>query len=351
VLSLFVKSDVILKFSSKLTQIPTDKNSQCDDGVLFVGDKTKELLQNMVNKGQKEQVTEFYIQVRKFYQTFASKLLGYLPLKNAFLRTVRVLEPKNFADMTLETSLILLSDLCRLFPTILDDCTKDSISREWRTLKLKEISKEDLDLSAVQFWKSRKNDFPNLWTLVTAALSIPHGNASTERVFSTLHDMLSNKRANLGDLTINSTLHVKSALAYKKDTCESVFIDDNMVVAARNAYHTYKMRLQMQRKEQEEKEAEAKRMEALKKCLYAKEKAMIATTTVNEKEAKIKSKRKALDDKESHLKNLLVEYQKGLDKLHKDRKEIEKEEVEVSKKKAKISQMALSFSKDTFHVI
>jgi len=93
----------------------------------------------MVNKGQKEQVTEFYIQVRKFYQTFASKLLGYLPLKNAFLRTVRVLEPKNFADMTLETSLILLSDLCRLFPTILDDCTKDSISREWRTLKLKEV--------------------------------------------------------------------------------------------------------------------------------------------------------------------------------------------------------------------
>ena len=93
----------------------------------------------MINEGQKEQVTEFYTQVRKFYQTLASKLLGYLPLKNAFLRTVRVLAPKNFAQMTLETSLILLSDLCRLFPTILDDYTKDSINREWRLLKLKEV--------------------------------------------------------------------------------------------------------------------------------------------------------------------------------------------------------------------
>ena len=157
--------------------------------------------------------------------------------------------------------------------------------------------------------------------------------------------------SSLGELTINSTLHVKSALTYKNSTCESVVIDDNMVTAARNAHHTYKMRLQMQKKEQEEKKAEAKRMEDLKKCFQAREMSMIATATVNEKEAKLKSKRKALDDQESQLKNLLVEYQKGLDKLQKERKDIEKEEIEVSKKRAKISQMALSFNKNTFEVI
>lgn len=182
--------------------------------MLFIGTETKQLVSVHLSKGKKYDVALFYSKVRRFYETLAKKLLHYLPLTNSFLRSVRILEPHNAVQFSLETSIKLITTLSQQLPTILTSENIDSINTEFRLFKLTQVTtmlsiiyclyvnihlylkpeEDDLKLPTVAFWQRRSTHYPTIWILAKAALCVPHGNAGTERVFSTLNDLLTKKR-------------------------------------------------------------------------------------------------------------------------------------------------------------
>lgn len=79
-----------------------------------------------------------------------------------------------------------------------------------RTLRFPENIKPDE--SALYFWEKRKTEFPEFHKLAQIVLGTPGTQVSVERLFSLLNYLLSPRKYNSKELTINEILFLKCNL-------------------------------------------------------------------------------------------------------------------------------------------
>ena len=115
------------------------------------------------------------------------------------------------------------------------------------------FDKEDLRIE--EYWKSVTHNgrYPLLRKLVRMIITLPHGNAPCERVFSILKDTYRDKRVSLVDDTIRALLIVKCYLQAHNIRCHEFPISPQLLMLASNAYSSYKERLRVEARETEER--------------------------------------------------------------------------------------------------
>jgi hypothetical protein len=88
-----------------------------------------------------------------------------------------------------------------------------TIKQEWRRLRSL-VNHQYTGWEAKRMWEQiftfRKKDFPNICSLATLVFSVGLSNATVEKCFSQLTSMLSDRRTNLGPLTMENLLLIKA---------------------------------------------------------------------------------------------------------------------------------------------
>ena len=67
----------------------------------------------------------------------------------------------------------------------------------------------DKNMDILQWWKAHESDFPTLAILAKRYLAIPASSAPSERVFSTLKNIVSAKRVNMSGKTLCQLLFIR----------------------------------------------------------------------------------------------------------------------------------------------
>ncbi|CAI6376133.1 unnamed protein product [Macrosiphum euphorbiae] len=152
-----------------------------------------------------------------------------LPIDNNFFKEFQFLDPKICLDPTKRSMVTDLPLTRAKFQNFID---KNKAVEEWceilyfysneQVLKLK-----NLDIPG--FWQeiNKAKDFSsdilklsNICTLAKLVLSLPHINASAERIFSVLNDVKTKKRNRLGDNTVNAVTMIRSSFQDKPNKCK-----------------------------------------------------------------------------------------------------------------------------------
>lgn len=162
-----------------------------------------------------------------FYNKAAEEIAIRLPIHNQFFKEFEFLNPNICLDPIKRNTVRDFPLTRETFKHFID---KNKAVEEWREI-LYFYSEEQLiklkNLGIPEFWQevSTAKDFSsdilkfsNICTLAKLVLSLPHSNASAERIFSILNDVKTKKRNRLGDNTVNAVTIIRSSFQDKNQT-------------------------------------------------------------------------------------------------------------------------------------
>lgn len=193
-------------------------NSSFFQGSLFLGENTRKLLGRLEPKEREV----FFDDVKTVYHAIARYFQLNLPLKNTFLRDVRIIHP--LSQKVYDTDQIVR--VARAVPNLLSNSEIDRLRDEWLSYALEDIDeewfvKEKREISPGHeevtyqrldfYWNHvffiRTNDgrikYPTLSKLIKNILILPHGNADVERGFSINENIVRENRHFLSEPSIN----------------------------------------------------------------------------------------------------------------------------------------------------
>ena len=101
------------------------------------------------------------------------------------------------------------------------------------------------DSSVEKFWNDEEmaKRYPSLVSVARRGLLIPHGNADTERLFSSLNKILTKDRNRLKDPSLNGLLTVKAFHSARGISSETMVIDNSLRDQVRSAWVNYEQHL------------------------------------------------------------------------------------------------------------
>ena len=185
-----------------------------DDKDLMVGQQVRAFLEK--EKFSSEKKKQFFSSVKKFLKTACTYLLKNLPLDEPFIKHAAVADIDRRDDAQFSSLLHFIEH----FPIILPDgVTTDMLDAEFRKYKYADLptfpKKTPMDFQ----WKSllKLTDdcnavlLPNLPKVMVRLLSIPHSNASCERIFSIVRKNRTDFRASMSTEVLQSILILKQA--------------------------------------------------------------------------------------------------------------------------------------------
>lgn len=163
-------------------------------------------------------LVELTFQIRSRFATAPLAFLEFLNPQNALKR-----QPNT------------LSNVFKAMPYLGKVCTKEMADMEWRQVALEGQFKDMKD--PVEFWQktfqqvniNEEKKYPNLCKVVGSALSLPHSNASVERIFSHLRRIKTDLRNSLKGESLVSLLHTKSGLKRKGISSDQLQVDGKLV--------------------------------------------------------------------------------------------------------------------------
>ena len=88
----------------------------------------------------------------------------------------------------------------------------DSYSQEFRKYIMEEVMKLKKGSDVLMWWKSNSKKYPNLSRMARDYLAIPGTSASSERIFSSGKELISDRRNSLSPDTIQACQCLKSWL-------------------------------------------------------------------------------------------------------------------------------------------
>ena len=228
----------------------SDSNNQVALEFINVGDEAKAYLdlEFLVGTIGKEQVDEFRRNCLQFYVTASTEIRNRLPFDDRFLSCVSI-----FRSQT-----ALYADREKTFPRVWKVCQtlgsfqQTEMANELQSLleispQIKEewskLSFDDMCLAIASFnMDSEHKMFPNLTSLLNRVRTLPHFNAETERAFSMLTDVKTNKRNRLGTRIVNSICVTRSALKARNETARTTTVTEKHfeLMNSENLYHVNK---------------------------------------------------------------------------------------------------------------
>ena len=247
-----------------------DVKNQLPENKLPIGKTTEEQLKNKDVKESDRKL--FHLAVRRFYVTATSKLKGYLPLDKKLLADFQCINPE--AQKKIES----VGAVKRL-ATTLNRCDNvidvSKVEMEWRIYAVEDISEakkkstsaESGQLDITQFWNevgnitmpSGDSKFVQLIRLAKLCLSFAHGNAETERSFSSSAQILTKQRNRTGVDKLNSLMVVKCHLRTTRTNAHDFLIPKKMLDNSKKAFASYSKRLEEEKRKREDEKKSLRR--------------------------------------------------------------------------------------------
>ena len=244
-----------VKRLEEFTEIPDAH--QLEDKDLLIGKKARDVMNgDSVTSAQR---CAFYTRVRAFYKELLRAFLHYLPMSNRFLRSAQILDPDKLADMK-EKDILYLHNQLNLI------CDQDTLLLQWRKFCADELVSNDR--TVCEFWKQSKDSgrYAAVLSLVEKLLVIPHSNASTERIFSLVKNVLRPERGSLIDKNLNGLITVKSFMNSRSLSSATVSMTRDLQKHVESSRMRYRQFLDDERaREKREKEEQEKRQIEKKK--------------------------------------------------------------------------------------
>ena len=200
----------------------------------------------------------FFERVRQFYRTLLRSLIHYLPIGQRLLRTVQFIDPSQKEN-------VLEADLVHVMKQLSVKGDPDQLLLEWRQFVSDVTLFHHKDASITAFWNQVKacGKYELLVNLAECALILPHGNADTERMFSSLKRILTADRNKLQDPNLNGLLTVKSYMLNRGYNSATMPITEELLERCHDAGACYNAFLKAKQKERIEEEA---KREAIRKA-------------------------------------------------------------------------------------
>jgi hypothetical protein len=140
---------------------------------------------------------------RAFVEASVSKMKATFPLADPVLKLLPIIDPKNRVKYK-PSHIVTLAKALAFSATEVE-----SMENEW----LDFLAEDEFEGSPTACWgKVAMASVPNLTKLLRALMTLPHSNASSERVFSMLKKIFSDERSQLKQSTLRSLLSVKMNL-------------------------------------------------------------------------------------------------------------------------------------------
>lgn len=161
---------------------------------------------------------ELTFQIRSRFTTYSLAFLDFINPENALNR-----HPNS------------LINVFKAMPYLGEICCKEMADMEWRQValegKFRDV-KEPVEFWQKQFQQVSINDekkYPNLCKVVGTALSLPHSNASVERIFSHLRRIKTDIRNSLKEESLVGLLHTKYGLKRKGITSDQLQVSEQLI--------------------------------------------------------------------------------------------------------------------------
>jgi hypothetical protein len=244
----FIKSTAITKPVWKTEY--NDSDNWKIDNEMIVGTRTEQALVKVSVQAR----AHFYKRARQCMLVITKKLLQYLPWENIILRASRLLSP-SYRSSTMFPKWLKQAALS--LPTVISSEQIDQLLLEGEQYQLHSQDTADNNAKDIlEHWKlTTQSKFPLLQALVRAMLVLPHGNSDVERLFSNLHDIITDKRNSLSSVTVEALAVSRSYMRSHGLECHSFPITPSLLTAIQNSRHAYSIRVAAERKQAEENEA------------------------------------------------------------------------------------------------
>lgn len=330
VLVLFLKSSYVDENARRLSTMSFDRTHWLSEDELFVGNKARDVLQ-LASQREKQ---EFFVRVKSFYGCLANSLQETLPLSDPILRNLRFLAP----DFRVTED--YASGIAKSLQWSSADC--DKLCTDWRLIKIdsqiKRLQSEVAEhkMSVTDFWchVADLNKYPTLAKLSLYSLTVPCNNAATERVFSSLSDLLTKKRNSLGEVSIDSCLLIDFYLKQAGVTCTDFDISDSLISAGFSARASAVKRQQELKAEQELAEKEAARKRQIADQVEHEMSQSKRHKKIVDKEKAIVQAKVGNTERMKEADEMLKAYQQKVKALVLEREEIDRKEQKNQKSKA-----------------
>jgi len=227
----FLKPELLKHILTNFTFSEQHNHKSIND--INLGSECEEYLLKLVKKGHVDVVSNIRQNCLQFYITAAEEIKKRLPVNDIFLYKLHIFQPHiALLDNNRETSFNDVSFIAK----VLTGFDENGLKEEWLALYHDFTIEEKQNLSTLNFdnmWKEilkrQLNNiakYPNLKSLLNAIRSLPHSNADSERIFSLLTDIKTNKRNRLSAATVNATCVFKSALKTRGETALDMRVNE-----------------------------------------------------------------------------------------------------------------------------
>ena len=154
-------------------------------------------------------------------------MLAVFPLSNEVLELAPIVVPAKRANYS-------IAQLRSLVSALGYQEYEDDIEEEWLEL----IAEDEVcdDVNFEEYWGKAATTKPRLSTLMMALMSVPHSNASSERLFSMLKKVFNDERSQLGQETLTSLLSVK---VNTQGCCHDTQYDNKLLISIKQAAMTH----------------------------------------------------------------------------------------------------------------
>ena len=221
ILSRFVKPSALVHALPEAVDYKQTYNIK-SNSELVIGEEARLFIENKASNHLREsRIEEFYKTVKAYFLSLADYLKKWLPLAEPLLRHAEIVD----LDMQLEAKSESLRFFLTRFPCLLPEgATTDLIIEQFTYYQCTDVSScrsEDDRVDAV--WKKigelDDGHLHELSLVMRGILTIPHGSAHCERVFSCVKKNRTTQRSSLAESTVESLLVLKSGPC---DTMEAV---------------------------------------------------------------------------------------------------------------------------------
>jgi len=238
----FIKPELI---SENIHQISfSNPNNFLPESEIFVGTECE----NFIKSFPEAVLSSFKTTCLKFYIKAAEEITKRLPITNQFFKEFEFLDQNVCFDRMQRNRVNDLKLITETFQRFID---KHKVIEEWReipyfynedqisNLKLLTIPEMWQQISTEKDFISNNFKFPNICTLAKLVLSLPHSNASAERIFSVVNDIKTKKRNRIGDNTLNAVTVIRSSFQDKKQTSADFKVtNDHITLHNQSMYST-----------------------------------------------------------------------------------------------------------------
>lgn len=184
---------------------------------IYLGLAATESLNSIKQSASKDEILLFLKTCLNFYIELISEIKKRFKFEDELFSIIEVVNPLKAKTYEIKS----LMGVFQRFPILKEHVNIQQVDNEWKTHALLDFKNYDLNFeNAEEYWLkifSLKNSanmpiFANLKIVISFLLILPFSNATVERLFSKLNDIVTDCRSNLVSSTINAILHTNEGI-------------------------------------------------------------------------------------------------------------------------------------------